>query len=106
MQREKDIDQEDVDIYKVWEVDIGTDIDIDIDDIQKRDDDIFGITQDTGLMVLVNADAQVLEMEIGDANIQDLDQMIAGLQTIVMGADIKKYINIIYKCFANRCSYI
>ncbi len=80
--------QEDID--KVWEVDIGTEIDIDIDDLHKKDDDIYGITQDTGLMALVNADAQVLEMEIGDANIQGLDQMIAGLQMIVMGADIKK----------------
>tara|TARA_B110000858_G_C17642787_1_gene398939 strand:+ start:322 stop:588 length:267 start_codon:yes stop_codon:yes gene_type:complete len=80
--------QEDID--KVWEVDIGTEIDIDIDDLHKKDDDIYGITPDTGLMALVNADAQVLEMEIGDANIQGLDQMIAGLQMIVMGADIKK----------------
>jgi len=79
--------QEDID--KVWEVD--TDTETDIDDLDNKDDDIYGITQDTGLMALVNADAQVLEMEIGDANIQGLDQMIAGLQTIVMGADIKKY---------------
>ena len=78
--------QEDID--KVWEVDIGTEIDI--DDLHNKDDDICGITRDTGLMALVNADAQVLEMEIGDANIQGLDQMIAGLQMIVMGADIKR----------------
>ena len=57
--------------------------------MEQDDDHISGIVHGIGLEVYVKMDVQVLDMEIGGVNIQDVDQMIVGLHQIVMDVDIK-----------------
>ena len=85
------VDIEDTEMEEEEEGGGGQDGDIDIEDRHQQDiyGMVHGIVHGIGLVEYVKKDVQIQGMENGGVNIRDQDQMIAGLQQIVMGVDNK-----------------